>query len=65
MLSNNLFNMQRKEKILVLCVDRDNDLGDKAKVKGPVVGRDEILKAAGVLALADPRTLTPIQCSRP
>ena len=47
--------MQRKDKVLVLCVDRDDDLGQKAKVKGPVVGREEILKAAGKLALADPQ----------
>lgn len=40
--------------ILVLCIDRDNDLYEKAKVHGPVVGRDENVKAATKLALADP-----------
>jgi putative membrane protein len=39
---------------LVLCVDRDDDLGEKAKVKSPVSGREAVLAAATKLALADP-----------
>lgn len=39
---------------LILCVDRDDDLGRKAGVKGPVVGRKNNLDAAVALALADP-----------
>jgi len=42
------------ERYLVLCVDRDDDLGVKAKVPTPVVGRDAVLSAATKLALADP-----------
>ncbi len=42
------------EKYLVLCVDRDDDLGTKGKVESPVVGRDSALTAATKLALADP-----------
>lgn len=42
------------EKYLVLCVDRDNDLGVKARVQSPVVGRDSAVAAATKLALADP-----------
>ncbi len=41
-------------KTLVLCVDRDNDIGVKADVHGPVVGRQSNLDAAMGLALADP-----------
>jgi len=41
-------------KILVLCIDRDNDLGEKAGVKGPVVGERACLNAAKQLLLADP-----------
>ena len=29
-----------KMKTLVLCVDRDDDLGTKAGINGPVIGRD-------------------------
>ncbi|MEM2106174.1 MAG: DUF373 family protein [Candidatus Bathyarchaeia archaeon] len=39
---------------LILCVDRDNDLGAKAGIKTPVVGRDVNLNAAVALALKDP-----------
>ena len=42
------------KKTLVLCVDRDDDLGRKANVESPVIGREENLKAAEKLALADP-----------
>ena len=45
--------MLKKSK-LVLCVDRDNDLYDKAGVSGPIIGRDANLDAAIKLALADP-----------
>lgn len=41
-------------KILVICIDRDNDVGDKAGIKTPVVGRDACLEAAQRLALEDP-----------
>lgn len=39
---------------LVLCVDRDNDLGEKAGVVGPIVGVKDNLLAAQALALKDP-----------
>ena len=41
-------------KILVLCVDRDDDLGTKAGISGPVIGREENLQASMALGLADP-----------
>ncbi|MDH3364769.1 MAG: DUF373 family protein [Thermoplasmata archaeon] len=41
-------------KILVLCVDRDDDLGTKTGISGPVIGREENLKASIALGLADP-----------
>ncbi len=41
-------------RTLVLVVDRDDDLGQKAGVKGPVIGYEKILEAANALALADP-----------
>ena len=45
---------KQEKKILILCVDRDGDLGAKAEVKTPVVGRDGNLEAAVKLALSDP-----------
>ncbi|QQG49226.1 MAG: DUF373 family protein [archaeon] len=46
--------VEEKEKYLVLCVDRDDDLGTKTKIETPVVGREAVLAAATALALADP-----------
>lgn len=39
---------------LVICIDRDNDLGEKAKVITPVVGRGANIAAAVSLATVDP-----------
>jgi putative membrane protein len=41
-------------RILILCVDRDNDLGMKAGIKTPILGRKENIRAAATLALRDP-----------
>jgi len=41
-------------RTLVLSVDRDDDIGWKAKIESPVVGRVACLNAANTLALADP-----------
>ncbi len=43
-----------KRPVIVLCVDRDNDLYEKAKVSGPLIGREKNLDGATRLALADP-----------
>jgi putative membrane protein len=41
-------------RTLVLSVDRDDDIGWKAKVESPAIGRAACLSAANTLALADP-----------
>ncbi|NIA11103.1 MAG: DUF373 family protein [Nitrospiraceae bacterium] len=41
-------------KTLVLCIDRDDDLGRKANIDSPVIGRKDNIDAAEKLALADP-----------
>ncbi len=43
-----------RERILVVCVDRDDDLGVKAGIRGPVIGKEANIEAASKLALADP-----------
>jgi putative membrane protein len=45
---------KKQKRIFILCVDRDDDLGEKAGVKTPIVGREENLNAAVALALRDP-----------
>ncbi len=45
---------KEKGKILILCIDRDNDIGLKAKIKTPIIGRDINFEAASKLVLHDP-----------
>ena len=42
------------ERILILCVDRDNDVGKKADIKTPIIGRRKNMDAAVKLILQDP-----------
>lgn len=46
--------MEKKENVLVLCVDRDGDIGAKAHLKTPILGRQENIDAAVAFALKDP-----------
>lgn len=39
---------------LIVCVDRDDDIGRKTGLHGPIVGRTAVLDAAGKLGTADP-----------
>jgi len=41
-------------KALVLAIDRDDDFGKKAGVKGPIIGKGKCIDAALKLSLADP-----------
>ena len=47
-------NASTSNKLLVICVDRDNDVGEKAGIITPVIGRDACIEAAQRLALEDP-----------
>ncbi|MEM3087237.1 MAG: DUF373 family protein [Halobacteria archaeon] len=41
-------------RVLILSIDRDDDLGVKTSIRSPVMGREAVLDAATRLALADP-----------
>ncbi len=41
-------------KLLILVVDRDDDLGNKVGITTPVIGRENCLKAAMAMGLKDP-----------
>jgi putative membrane protein len=41
-------------RILVLCIDRDDDIGSKGGIKTPIVGRDHCISAGTRLAIEDP-----------
>ncbi|MEM5812707.1 MAG: DUF373 family protein, partial [Candidatus Aenigmatarchaeota archaeon] len=46
--------MQQRDKILIINVDRDDDIGQKTGIRGPVIGKDNVLKAGTELGIADP-----------
>ena len=41
-------------RVLVVCIDRDNDLGKNGGVETPVFGRDQCISAGTRLAIEDP-----------
>ncbi|MBS7646235.1 DUF373 family protein [Candidatus Bathyarchaeota archaeon] len=45
---------KEQRRILILCVDRDGDIGTKTEIKTPLIGKEENLNAAVALALKDP-----------
>ena len=47
-------NASTANKLLVICIDRDDDVGEKAGIITPVIGRDACIEAAQRLALEDP-----------
>ena len=42
------------DKLLVLAVDRDDDVGRKTDFSGPIIGRKKNLEVAQALGLSDP-----------
>ncbi|MBO3799823.1 MAG: DUF373 family protein [Candidatus Brockarchaeota archaeon] len=42
------------KRVLILCVDLDDDIGRKTGLETPIIGRENVLKAAEKLALSDP-----------
>ncbi len=45
---------EKGERTLILCIDVDDDIGQKAKVETPILSRNSNLEAATALAIADP-----------
>ena len=41
-------------RLIVICVDRDNDIGEKTGLTTPIIGRNSCIEAAQRLALEDP-----------
>src|SRR5271169_5692123 len=52
--ASNLKIKNKEDRILVLAVDIDNDLYQKTKISGPLLGKVQNLNGATQLALADP-----------
>ncbi len=45
---------EKSRKILIICIDRDDDIGVKTGIKTPIIGRDSCLESATRLSLVDP-----------
>ena len=45
---------EKSERTLILCIDVDDDIGQKAKVDTPILSRNSNMEAATALAIADP-----------
>ncbi|MDA4111836.1 MAG: DUF373 family protein [Thaumarchaeota archaeon] len=45
---------QKPSRTLLICIDRDDDVGVKAGVKTPIIGRDACIAAATKLSITDP-----------
>ncbi|MFB6217337.1 MAG: DUF373 family protein, partial [Candidatus Aenigmatarchaeota archaeon] len=43
-----------EDKVLVLCVDRDDDIGRKTDIEAPVIGKEDNLELAHSLGMSDP-----------
>jgi len=46
--------LPRRQKLLILIVDRDDDIGRKTGIRTPIIGFEDNLKAAQALLLTDP-----------
>ena len=44
----------KPSRTLIICIDRDDDIGVKAGVKTPIIGRDACVSAATKLSISDP-----------
>jgi len=47
-------NASSANRLIVICVDRDNDIGEKTGITTPIIGRNSCIDAAQRLALEDP-----------
>ena len=46
--------VEQSDKVLILCIDTDNDIGKKTKIQTPIIGRKQNIDAATKLLLTDP-----------
>ena len=51
---NKLQSFQGYNKIIIICIDRDDDIGTKGKIETPIIGKDLCTKAGTRLAIEDP-----------
>ncbi|MGN6622560.1 MAG: DUF373 family protein, partial [Candidatus Nitrosocosmicus sp.] len=51
---NKLQPFQGYNKVIIICIDRDDDIGIKGGLKTPIIGKDHCIEAGTRLAIEDP-----------
>jgi putative membrane protein len=51
---NKLQSFEGYNKIIIICIDRDDDIGTKGKIETPIIGKDLCTRAGTRLAIEDP-----------
>jgi putative membrane protein len=51
---NKIQSFQGYTKILIICIDRDDDIGIKSGIETPIIGKDQCIEAGTRLAIEDP-----------
>ena len=52
--SNSYSDKDKNSRTLLICIDRDDDIGVKTGIRTPIVGRDACIAAATKLSITDP-----------
>ena len=51
---NNIGSLQNFTKVIVFCIDRDDDIGIKGGLETPIIGKESCIHAGTKLAIEDP-----------
>lgn len=51
---NNLGRFQNFSKVIIICIDRDDDIGIKGGLETPIIGKEACINAGTKLAIEDP-----------
>ncbi|MBA3750262.1 MAG: DUF373 family protein, partial [Nitrosopumilus sp.] len=51
---NKILSFQGYNKIIIICIDRDDDIGTKGKLETPIIGKGPCIEAGIKLAIEDP-----------
>jgi putative membrane protein len=51
---NKIQSFQGYDRIIIICIDRDDDIGIKGGLETPIIGKDQCVEAGTILAIEDP-----------
>ena len=59
--NNKIQSFQSYNKIIIICIDRDDDIGIKGGLETPIIGKELCIKQEQVLQLKIPKILIAMQ----